>query len=758
MSADKSEKSKTMNLLIVESPTKERTISKFLGKNFIVKSSFGHLRDLPKKKFGINLEKGFEPQYEVLPRGKTVIPDLKKSSSRCAKIYLATDYDREGESIAWHLSEILGLPAEKSFRITFHEITPTAIQEAISSPRKIDTRLVDSQVARRVLDRIVGYRLSPLLWEKVRRGLSAGRVQSAAVRIICEREGEIEKFKSQEYWTVQVELENTRDSNRFGFLAQIVEWKGKKVGKLDIPSQTSSQEMGDILKGSSYTVRSVSPKEKKRSPPPPFMTSTLAQDASRKLGFSSKKTMLVAQTLYEGVQINQEQVGLITYMRTDSLNISQTALNEVRSFIQEKYGKGEIPEKPRLYKTKAKTAQEAHEAIHPTSVHREPQSLKDFLTLDQLKLYGLIWKRFVACQMMDAVYDTVSVDVASHAESGAGDGVLRANGSTLKRAGFLKVYGEEEIEESQDKGDKGQEGSSVRLPLLYESEPLKFLNLKSEQHFTEPPPRYNEASLIKILEQNGIGRPSTYAPIIGTILSRGYVRLQERRFHPTDLGKVVNQQLIQHFPEVVDISFTAKIEEKLDQIAEGEIPWNEVVKEFYEPFEKDLSAAATHMQKISVEPKDSGEICPLCQGKLLIRESRFGKYLSCENFPKCKHKVSLDADGKKILPQVVDEKCPKCGKPMAVKMSRRGKFLACTGYPECKSIIGLDREGNKVIRPEPQMTDKKCEKCGKPMLLRVGKRGPFLACSGFPRCRNIKPVKKSETPQPPETPDAGNQP
>ena len=736
------------SLVIVESPTKEKTLSRFLGKGYVVKSSFGHLRDLPKKKFGLDVEDHFKPQYEVLPQGKKIVPSLKAASKECSRVYLATDYDREGESIAWHLAELLDVPKDKLYRITFHEITPEAIQEALKAPRKIDQHLVDAQMARRALDRIVGYRLSPLLWEKVKRGLSAGRVQSVAVKLICEREEEIERFKSQEYWTVQVELENTQDKNRFPFLAQLAEWGGKKIQKLDIGSEKDARGIAAGLEGSAYRVKSVTAKEKKRSPLPPFMTSTLAQESSRKLGFSAQRTMRVAQTLYEGVELGGEHIGLITYMRTDSLNIAVSAQKEARDFIAKKFGKGGLPDKPRIYKTKSKSAQEAHEAIRPTSVLREPDAIRDSLNPDQYKVYNLIWKRFVASQMADALYDTVSVEVEAKPKAGP-DSLLRAFGSTLRDPGFLKVY--EDENESEEHPDEVQPAHN-RIPLLSVEEALKFLKANPEQHFTEPPPRYNEASLIKVLEQNGIGRPSTYAPIIDTILSRGYARQQDKRFYPTELGKIVNGQLQKHFPEIVDTHFTAHLEEKLDQIAEGDLVWNEVVGEFYRPFEKSLHTAEKEMQKVSVQPKDSGELCTLCQGRLLIRESRFGKYLCCENFPKCRYKVSLDADGKKIVPQSTDEKCQKCGSPMVVKMGRRGKFLACSGYPNCKNIIGLDREGNKIIRPDPKKTDRKCEKCGSMMLLRVGKRGPFLACSGFPKCRNIK---KAENYNIIEEPEAG---
>ena len=732
MSASK--KIKDQSLLIVESPTKEKTLTKFLGKGFIVKSSFGHVQDLPKGKLGIDVDKNFEPTYEILPKAKKIIPALKKAAKESAHIYLATDYDREGESIAWHLADILKLPKDKIHRITFHEITRDAIQEAIKNPRKIDQNLVDAQVARRVLDRIVGYRLSPLLWEKVRRGLSAGRVQSVAVRLICEREEEIEKFKSQEYWSIEVELENTKESKRFPFFAQLVEWKGKKFEKLEIKTEDASGTIVDRLKIAAYNVENILLKQKKRSPYPPFMTSTLAQDASNRLGFSAKRTMSIAQSLYEGVQIGEDVVGLITYMRTDSLNVAKEAQSQAQEYVIKKFGKESLPPQIRFYKTKSKSAQEAHEAIRPTSVLREPEALKTSLNIDQFKLYDLIWRRFLASQMADALYDTVTAEILAKVENDSGH--LRANGSTLKEAGFLQVYG---VEIESDETSEGSQDK--RLPFLYLEEALKNLGVHPEQHFTEPPPRYNEASLIKTLEQNGIGRPSTYAPIIDTIQTRNYVRLETKRFYPTELGVLVNKQLVEHFPEIVDKGFTAKIEEKLDLVAEGELAWTLVVGEFYKPFQKDLEAAKGAMKKVKLVPKDSGEICPLCKGKLLLRESRFGKYLSCENFPKCHHKVSLDVQGNKVVPLEGEEKCEKCGSPMTVKMSRRGKFLACSAYPNCRTTYSLDREGKKIVRPDPKKTKLKCEKCDRMLLLRVGKRGPFLACSGFPKCRNIKSAK-----------------
>lgn len=720
-----------LSLVIVESPTKEKTLSRFLGRGYVVKSSYGHLRDLPRKDFGLDVKNHFEPRFEVLPRGKKILPELKKLADAASRIYLATDYDREGEAIAWHLAELLKAAPEKVSRITFHEITPEAILEAIKNPRKIDRALVDAQVARRALDRIVGYRLSPLLWEKIKKGLSAGRVQSVAVKLICEREAEIEKFVKQEYWSLTAELEKTTGRNAV-FQAHLYEWDGKKLDKLDVSREKTAREITVELEKSAYKVRSVLPKEKRRQPAPPFMTSTLAQDSSHKLGFSAKRTMSVAQSLYEGVEIGGQTTGLITYMRTDSLNIAAVAQKEALAYIEKNYGSEFLPPKPRIYKTKSKGAQEAHEAVRPTSVSRTPESLKPNLSPEQYRLYDLIWKRFVASQMAEALFDTVTVEVDASSSKHAG--AFRATGSQVKKPGFLAVY---EVEIDEDESDQEGKGNK-KIPPLTAGEALKLLKLLPEQHFTEPPPRYNEASLIKVLEQNGIGRPSTYAPIVDTILNRGYVRVQEKRFFPTELGGVVNQKLTLHFPGIVDTAFTARMEEKLDEIAVGDLTWNDVVEEFYAPFEKDLKKAGAEMEKVDFKPKDSGEVCILDNGRMLIRESRFGKYLCCENFPRCTYKISLDPEGKKIMPQATDEKCQKCGSPMAVKIGRRGRFLACTAYPKCKNIIGLDKDGNKVFRPEPQMTDKKCQKCGSAMLLRVGKRGPFLACSGFPKCRNIQ--------------------
>lgn len=680
-------------LIIVESPTKEKTISKIVGPDYTVKSSYGHIRDLPKSQLGIDVQHGYAPKYITIVKAKKILPELKKLSAKAATVFLATDYDREGEAIAWHLKEALALPDDKIRRITFHEITPEAITGALAHPRGIDQCLVDAQQARRVMDRLVGYTLSPLLWKKVKSGTSAGRVQSVALRMICDREAEIEAFKPQEYWSLNATLAK-RAAGKASFTAALSACGGKKIDKLDICDKAAMDAIVAELGAASYTVASIERKERRRQPYAPYTTSTLQQDASRRIYFSAAKTMKIAQQLYEGIAIGKEDsVGLITYMRTDSVSIAEPARREARQFLTTTFGAAFVPEKPRVYKTKTKGAQEAHEAIRPTSAARTPQDVKNYLSPDEYKLYELIWARFLASQMTDAVYDTVGVDIA------AGRCMFRASGSTLKFEGFLKVYDLGKTEDADD-ADK-----PAVLPPLTEKELLDLVELLPSQHFTEPPPRFNEASLIKTLEEHGIGRPSTYAPIIHTIVQRTYVRLESRRFSPTPLGKVVNDVMKTHFANIVDVAFTAGVEEKLDRIAEGETPWASVIDEFYQPFTKDLAAAEVN----------------------LVRQ--------------------------KIEPQKTDEVCPKCGKPMVLRDSWRGQFLACSGYPDCKTTFSVDKEGKKIIKPAPEMTALKCEKCGKAMLKRVGKRGPFLACSGFPKCRNIKPWREDAAAAPAPEPD-----
>ncbi|MEA5001542.1 MAG: type I DNA topoisomerase [Endomicrobiaceae bacterium] len=715
-------------LVIVESPAKEKTISKILGNDYLVKSSFGHIRDLPKSKIGIDIENNFEPTYVAMAKSKKVIADLKKSVEKTDYVYLATDFDREGEAIAWHLKELLKLSDKNTSRITFHEITEEAITNAVKTPRKLDMSLVDSQQARRILDRLVGYKLSPLLWKKIKRGLSAGRVQSVAVMMICDREEEINKFIPVEYWSVTAELQKSKENNPFK--ANLISKDGEKFEKLSIKTEQQSKEILKELENAQYKVLSVEEKERKRSPYAPYTTSTMQQDVSRRIGFSPSKTMMVAQKLYEGINIgSQGVVGLITYMRTDSLNVAKTAQEDTLKFIDSNYGKQFLPKTPRFYKTKSKGAQEAHEAIRPTSVRRTPEMLKQHLTADEYKLYNAIWCRFVASQMADSIYDTVSVDIS------ANNYVFRATGSTVKFEGFMKVYVTEE-----DKQDP-------KLPKMAKGDMLELLNILPEQHFTEPPARYNEASLIKSLEEHGIGRPSTYAPTIKTILDRLYVRLENKKFYPTELGIVVNNFLKNNFKDVINYEFTADIEEQFDEIAESKIKWQEVIKKFYDPFSSYITQAE-NTQRQKIEPKMTDEKCPKCGKPMIIRDSRRGQFMACSGYPDCKTTFSIDKNGNKLSnePEVTDEKCPKCGAKLLKKRGFRGPYLACEHYPECKTTFSIDKDGNKVIKPEPEVTDIKCGKCGSPMLKRIGKRGPFLTCSAFPKCRNLQWIKQETQP------------
>jgi DNA topoisomerase-1 len=724
-------------LLIVESPTKEKTIGKMLGRDFVIKSSYGHIRDLPARELGVDVEHGFEPKYAELPKAKKILPELKKLAAAADVVYLATDYDREGEAIAWHLSKVLKLSKEKARRITFHEITTQAIKEAVAHPRELDMALVDAQVARRVLDRLVGYRLSPLLWKKVRRGLSAGRVQSVAVRLICAREEEIEAFKPEEYWTLDAIL--NKDGKEFS--ASLFGEGEKKFDKFAFRGKEALDKVLQKLEGAAYVVKSVEPKERRRSPAPPFTTASLQQDASRRLHFSASRTMVVAQQLYEGIEVEPGEgaVGLITYMRTDSVNVAKEAQDEAVAFIQKEYGQDHLPPKPRVYKAKNKRAQEAHEAVRPTKPSRSPESVKKFLEPDQFRLYELIWQRFMGSQMADAVYDTLTVDID------AAGYVFRANGHALKFPGYLAVYGEVAEEDKKEATEEDPKETKVLPPLAAGDKPgLK--ELHPGQHFTEPPPRFNEASLVKTLEEHGIGRPSTYAPIIHTIAERGYVRIEDRRFYPTDLGRTVDKQLLEHFPGIVSVDFTAGMEDKLDSIAEADADWKKVMADFYGPFEANLEKADKSMGKVEVRAQATDEKCPKCNSPMVLRENRFGRYLACTAYPNCKGAIPVDRNGQKIIPQETEEPCPKCGKKMVLKIRGRVRFLACPAYPECKTTFSVDKDGNKIMRPPPEATEYKCFKCGKMMWKRIGKRGPFLACSGFPRCRNIKPFPTPDKP------------
>ncbi|MHB2026224.1 MAG: type I DNA topoisomerase [Elusimicrobiota bacterium] len=744
------------SLVVVESPAKERTITRFLKSGYVVRSSYGHVRDLPVRKMGVNVEKEFEPQYVLLPRAKKIIAELKPLVQKSPFVYLATDPDREGEAIAWHLTEILGLPADRIRRIAFHEITAQAVSEALESPRAINENLVHAQQARRVIDRLVGYNLSPLLWEKIQRGLSAGRVQSAAVRLLSEREKEIKGFESEGFRTLTAICEKPPEGN--GFEARLIEWQGQKTDvyrTFDLFAEQyrvratilkSEEDVASVEKTASagpWRVRSIERKEARRRPPPPFSTSLLQQAASQRLGFPSDRTMRVAQSLYEGVEIGSgEPAGLITYMRTDSFSISAAAAQEAARYLRDRFGERYVPAEPPKYQTKSRGAQEAHEAIRPTSIARAPESLRKYLSPEQYRLYDLIWKRFAASQMSEAIYDTVSVDVE------APQSLWRASGRTMKFDGFLKAYAvsREESDSDPEENDEEDENKSSIPADLQEGDDLRLARLEREEHKTSPPPYYNEASLIKALEKHGIGRPSTYAPTIKTIVDRGYARRnpKDRRLTPSDLGILVTEQLKEHFPDVVSLSYTADVEEKLDSIAEGKERWVDVVRDFYAPFLRSMKLAAARMPVVKPEPKLSNEKCPVCDAPMLIRESRFGQYLSCSTFPKCKGKIRMNADGRAAVPEATDEVCDLCAKPMVIRTGRKGRFLACSGYPACRNTYSLDAEGKKIEGSRPVITERKCQKCGSAFWLRQGKRGFFLACSGFPKCRNLIPVSKDD--------------
>ncbi|TSC76088.1 MAG: DNA topoisomerase I [Parcubacteria group bacterium Gr01-1014_33] len=700
-------------LVIVESPSKGRTISRFLGNNFVVESSFGHIRDLPTSKLGVDVEHNFEPQYLIPAKARANVKKLKSETAKAEKVILATDEDREGEAIAWHLVQALGLnessqptthdsqqegkkskkpkaesrklkavavkPKAAIARIVFHEITERAIKEAMAHPRKIDMPLVDAQQARRVLDRLVGYKLSPFLWKKMYRGLSAGRVQSVAMRIIVEREREIEKFKPEEYWSLEAVLRkatrtdtNRKDTRRDfeqEFTATLAKINGKQLDKFGVKNQKEADAILENLENASWIVENVEKKAVTRNPLPPHTTSTLQQDAFRRLGFSAKQTMRLAQQLYEGIQLGEGSIGLISYMRTDSLNLSQDSLDAATGFIKGEFGDKYILPAPRRFKTKSKGAQEAHEAIRPTDPMRAPDSIKEFLDPRQFKLYTLIWQRFIATQMPPAVFDATTVDITPTTYNLQPTTYLfRASGQIMKFDGFLKVY--------------PMKFTETELPELEPKEELDLQELKPLQHFTEPPPRFSEATLVKTLEKYGIGRPSTYAPIISTIQDRGYVEKHERRYlKPTETGFLVNDILVEHFPKIVDLQFTAKMEEELDEIAEGKKEWQPVIRAFYEPFAKNLEAKYEEVKKHEIA-ETTDEVCEKCGKPMVIKMGRFGKFLACSGFPDCKNAKPL---GKKEPPQTIGMRCPKCVEgDVIIRRTKRGKiFYGCSRYPQC---------------------------------------------------------------------------
>ncbi len=626
-------------LVIVESPAKAKSIGKILGRSYSVKASVGHVRDLPQWGLGVDVKNGFAPRYEVLKAKRKVVDDLKEAASKAKAVYLATDPDREGEAIAWHLVAAAELDGVEKHRVVFHEITEEAIKEAFRHPRQIDMHLVDAQQARRILDRLVGYKISPLLGSKVRRGLSAGRVQSVALRIIVEREREIQSFVPQEYWTIEAELSKfSTDSKPPSFRAKLAGIKGKGE-KLKLNSGEDAEPIVQQLKKAAYFVTQIKKKRIARQPAAPFITSTLQQEAWRKLRFTADRTMAVAQQLYEGLSLGPEgEVGLITYMRTDSTRVADLAIQETRHYVAEKYGAEFLPSKPRLFTRKAKGAQEAHEAIRPTKAEREPDSVKPYLNADQAKLYRLIWERMVASQMAAAVFDTTAVDIEAREPREGKVYILKATGSILHFPGFLVLYSE-----GKDEAE-GVEEAGAGLPPLDEAEQLRLLDIFPEQHFTQPPPRFNEATLVKALEERGIGRPSTYAPIISTLRRRNYVeRKRDGRFYPLEIGFVVNDLLVKHFPNIVDIGFTAKLEEQLDEIARGERGWVGAISEFYVPFEETLRKANANIVKVKQADEPTDEVCPQCGRPMVIRAGRFGKFLACSGFPKCKTTRSLTA-------------------------------------------------------------------------------------------------------------------
>jgi DNA topoisomerase-1 len=740
-------------LVIVESPAKAKTIQKYLGRGFRVEASMGHVRDLPKSDLGVDTAGDFEPVYEVAKGKEKVVAALRKSVRQADAVYLATDPDREGEAIAWHITQAAGIPRSMPvYRVEFSEITRNAVQQAIAHPRQIDRNLVDAQQARRVLDRLVGYKLSPLLWDKVKRGLSAGRVQSVAVRLVVEREREIEAFVPQEYWTIEADLTKqdgkAQKEKKDIFRAVLIERGGKKLDKFAIGTADAARTVVEDLDDARYLVQKIVRKDKKRSPAPPFTTSTLQQEAGRKLGFSAKRTMVVAQQLYEGVDIGGDEgtVGLITYMRTDSFNVAREAQAEAREVIQERYGAGYLPDKSPIYRTKSKGAQEAHEAIRPTSSHRTPEALRERLNRDQQRLYELIWKRFIASQMAAAVFDSTTVDIAAgRTVSAASLGVdtppylFRATGSVLRFPGFLAVYNV-----SLDEGEE-DEDSERRLPPLTEREALDLLKLLPIQHFTEPLPRFTEASLVKELERLGIGRPSTYAPTLATIVDREYVEVGDKKLVPTTLGRVVTDLLVEHFANIVDYGFTSEMEQQLDDIAEGQKQWVPVLQAFYGPFERTLITAKETMRNVKREEVLTELTCPKCgEGQLAIKFGRNGEFLACNRYPECDFTSDFHrtGEGQIVLdaasaPETSDVMCNVCERPMVIKKSRFGPFLGCSGYPDCKNTRRIGKDGKPVPLPVP--TGVTCPKCQSGELMeRRGKFGrPFYGCNRYPKCDYI---------------------
>lgn len=700
-------------LIIVESPTKVKTIKKYLGDRYDVRASVGHVKDLPKSKLGIDIDNHFEPTYQILESKKKVIAELKKAAKSAQIIYLAPDPDREGEAIAWHIAEEIAKDGQDIYRVLFNDLTRNTMIAAISHPKKLNFDKYEAQQTRRILDRLVGYQISPILWDKVRRGLSAGRVQSVAVRMICDREEEIRNFVPEEYWNIAALLEGSEPPP---FEAKLIRVGGKKAR---IANADESRAILGRIESAPFIVKSVEKKETQRSPSPPFTTSKLQQEASRKLRFSAKKTMSVAQKLYEGIELGEEgPVGLITYMRTDSVRIAAEALNEVRDYIGEVYGKDFLPAKPRFYKS-SRSAQEAHEAVRPASMSYKPGDIKSHLSSDQFRLYQLIWNRFVASQMNPAVLDQTTIDIS------ASDTLFRAQGAVMKFSGFTILYSEGRDDAAE------QNGQEKTLPGVREGETLKLLSLTPEQKFTEPPPRFSEATLVKELEEKGIGRPSTYATILSTIQDREYVRLESGRFHPTELGTLVTDLLVKNFPEILDVAFTAGMENELDLIEEGKLNRVDSLEKFYSTFRKDLTQAKAQMRNVKKEETPTDLICEKCSSPMVIKWGRNGRFIACKNYPKCRNTKNFSEDENGAISEVhsgvqtTDIDCPDCGRKMVAKQGKFGSFLGCSGYPECRSTMPISL-GIKC--PEKGCAGEITEK-------RTRKGKIFFGCSHYPRCK-----------------------
>ena len=705
------------NLVIVESPAKAKTIKKYLGKDFHVIASYGHVRNLLSKKGAVDTEKDFAMQYVNIEKNEKHIKTIIEKAKASSTLYLATDPDREGEAIAWHIYEILNkkklLKDKPIYRIAFHEITKKAITEALENCRQISMDLVNAQQARSALDYLIGFNLSPLLWKKITQGLSAGRVQSPALRIIVEREEEIEQFKSQEYWSIDAELETDQK-----FKATLIIYKNEELKKFTITNEEQAKNIKqNLLKeaNSKLKVTKITKKQFKRYPAPPFITSTLQQESARKLGFSAKKTMRVAQQLYEGIKIGTDFSGLISYMRTDSVNLAEEAISDIRTFILKHYGEKDLPEKAQIYKTKSKNAQEAHEAIRPTSLNRTPESIKEYLNEEQIKLYSLIWKRTVACQMIYATLNTTSVDLACGENS-----YFRTSGTVIIRPGFLTIYKESKDDEKEDK---------TILPHMAENDLVDLNDIEANQHFTEPPPRFSEASLIKLLEKYGIGRPSTYATIIHTIQSRNYAVLNNKRFIPTDVGRMVNKFLTEYFKKYVDYEFTANLEDELDAVSRGENARVPLLKKFWIPFKDLVDDIDKTVKRKDVTQEILDEKCPKCGKNLSMRLGRYGKkFIGCTGYPDCNYIRNIDSENKETKEELIDRLCPECNSPLQIKTGRFGNFIGCTNYPKCKYIEPLNK---------PEDTNIKCPMCEKGNLLkRKSRRGKiFYSCSKYPKCK-----------------------